>query len=248
MKKNLFRYFSYNYWYRRFLLSNLSNSIYKKNEYRKRIFNTIYSSNFWRDYKNPSNVESKSGFGSDLPKISAFIADYREFIIENKISTILDIGCGDFIYMNEVLKEMPNIKYTGVDIVPSIIQANNQKFGNENFDFKVIDAVEEDVNGDFDLIMSRFVMIHLDNADNERFLNKLKKINSKFIALTSAPTLKENYDLKKTGKYRDVNLEISPYNLKNKIKTITDIKNLKQNQDMFSFYDSTEFNKTDFNF
>ena len=81
------------------------------------------------------------------------------------------------------------------DIVPSIIQANNQKFGNENFNFKVIDAVEEDVNGDFDLIMSRFVMIHLDNADNERFLNKLKKINSKFIALTSAPTLKENYDL-----------------------------------------------------
>ena len=246
--KNLFRYFSYNYWYRRFLLSNLSNSIYKKNEYRKRIFNTIYSSNFWRDYKDPSKVESKSGFGSDLPKISEFINDYRNFIIENKISTILDIGCGDFIYMNEVLKDLSNIKYTGVDIVPSIIDSNNKNFSNEKFNFKVMDAVDEKIDGSFDLVMSRFVMIHLDNADNEKFLNKLKNIKSKFIALTSAPSLKENYDLKKTGKYRDVNLELSPYNLKLKVKSITDIKNLKENQDMFLFYNSSEFNNTEFNF
>ena len=246
--KNLFRYFSYNYWYRRFLLSNLSNSIYDKNEYRKRIFNTIYSSNFWRDYKDPSKVESKSGFGSDLPKISEFIMDYRNFIIENKISTILDIGCGDFIYMNEVLKDLSNVKYTGVDIVPSIIESNNKSFSNEKINFKVMDAVDEEVDGNFDLVMSRFVMIHLDNADNEKFLNKLKKIKSKFIALTSAPSLKENYDLKKTGKYRDVNLEISPYNLKSKVKSITDIKNLKENQDMFLFYNSSEFNNTEFNF
>ena len=78
--------------------------------------------------------------------------------------------------------------------------------------------------------MSRFVMIHLDNADNERFLNKLKNIESKFIALTSAPSLIENYDLKKTGKYRDVNLRIAPYNLKDEIKSITDIRDLKKSR------------------
>ena len=78
--KNIFRYLSYGYWYRRFLLSNLSDLIYKKKEYRKKIFKTIYTSNFWRDYKDPSNEESKSGFGSDLPKITKFIEDYRNFI------------------------------------------------------------------------------------------------------------------------------------------------------------------------
>jgi len=246
--KNLFRYFNYSYWYRRFLLSNLSNLIYKKKDYRKKIFRTIYSSNFWRDYKNPSKVESKSGFGSDLPKISKFIESYRNFITENNISSILDFGCGDFIYMNEVLKELPNVKYTGMDIVESIIDSNNKKYSNENIKFKVIDAVEEDVEGSFDLVMSRFVMIHLDNSDNERFLNKLKNIESKFIALTSAPSLIENYDLKKTGKYRDVNLKIAPYNLIDEIKSITDIRDLKKNQDMFVFYKTSEFKKTEFNF
>ncbi len=246
--KNIFRYLSYGYWYRRFLLSNLSDLIYKKKEYRKKIFKTIYTSNFWRDYKDPSNEESKSGFGSDLPKITKFIEDYRNFIIDNKISSILDFGCGDFIYMNEVIKELPNIKYTGMDIVESIIDSNNKKYSNENIKFKVIDAVEEDVEGTFDLVMSRFVMIHLDNADNQKFLNKLKRIDSKFVALTSAPSLEENYDLKKTGKYRDVNLKISPYNLKNELKSITDIRDLKKNQDMFVFYKASDFKKTEFNF
>ena len=246
--KNLFRYFNYSYWYRRFLLSKVSDLFYQKKDYRKKIFNTIYSSNFWRDYKDPSNVESKSGFGSDLPKIEEFIKSYRTFIIENKISSILDIGCGDFIYMNEILKDLSDIKYTGVDIVPSIIDSNNNKFGNNNFQFKVMDAVEETIDGDFDLIMSRFVMIHLDNSDNKKFLDNIKKAGSKFIALTSAPSLEKNYDLKKTGKYRDVNLEIEPYNLKVKVKSITDIRDLKKNQDMFIFYNSSEFNKIDFNF
>ena len=132
-----------------------------------------------------------------MQKISKFIENYRNFITENNISSILDFGCGDFIYMNEVLKDLPNVKYTGMDIVESIINSNNEKYSNENIKFKVIDAVEEDVDGSFDLVMSRFVMIHLDNADNERFLNKLKNIESKFIALTSAPSLIENYDLKK---------------------------------------------------
>ena len=150
--------------------------------------------------------------------------------------------------MNEILKDLSNIKYTGVDIVPSIIDSNNNKFGNNNFQFKVMDAVEESIDENFDLIMSRFVMIHLDNADNKKFLDNIKKAGSKFIALTSAPSLEKNYDLKKTGKYRDVNLEIEPYNLKVKVKSITDIRDLKKNQDMFIFYDSSEFNKINFNF
>ena len=39
-------------------------------------------------------------------------------------------------------KDLSDIKYTGVDIVPSIIDSNNNKFGNNNFQFKVMDAVE----------------------------------------------------------------------------------------------------------
>ena len=183
-----------------------------------------------------------------MPKISEFIKNYRNFITENNISSILDFGCGDFIYMNEVIRDLPNVKYTGMDIVESIINSNNEKYSNENIKFKVIDAVEEDVDGSFDLVMSRFVMIHLDNADNEKFLNKLKKIQSKFVALTSAPSLEENYDLKKTGKYRDVNLKIAPYNLKNELRSITDIRDLKKNQDMFVFYKASDFKKTEFNF
>ena len=246
--KNIYRYLNFSYWYRRFLLSNLSNFFLKKKDFKKKIFKTIYSSNFWRNYKDPSDKESKSGFGSDLPRITKFIEEYRTFITDNNISSILDFGCGDFIYMNEVLKGLPNIKYTGMDIVDSIIHSNNKNYSNEYIKFKVIDAVEEEVEGNFDLVMSRFVMIHLDNADNKKFLNKLKKIDTKFIALTSAPSVTENYDLKKSGKYRDVNLEIAPYNLKNEVKSIMDIKELKKNQDMFNFYQSSEFKKTEFNF
>jgi len=36
--------------------------------------------------------------------------------------------------------------------------------------------------------------------------------------------------------------------LKNEFKSIMDIRELKKNQDMFNFYQSSEFKKTDFNF
>lgn len=240
--KSILRFFKLGYWNRRFLLSKYSNFIFKKNQYRKKIFNSIYSSNHWRNYKNPENNESKSGFGSDLKDIQIFINEFKKFISKNKISSILDVGCGDYVYMNEVLKNTNHeIKYTGVDIVPSIISSNKKKYTNKNVRFKVLDAVEENVEGNYDLILSRFVMIHLDNEDNQKFLSNLKKIDYKFIALTSTPSLIANYDLKKTGKYRDINLEIEPYNYTKKTFSITDIKDLKKNQDLLLFYKKNDF-------
>ena len=64
MKKNLFRYFSYNYWYRRFLLSNLSNSIYKKNETLlidlTKAVNTKRQKKMQRSSETPTDLRNRS--------------------------------------------------------------------------------------------------------------------------------------------------------------------------------------------
>ena len=43
----------------------------------------------------------------------------------NKIKSILDMPCGDFSWMSELIQMNNNVLYTGYDIVKEIIDLNN---------------------------------------------------------------------------------------------------------------------------
>ena len=78
MDKNKYRYFNKYYWIRKFSTSSFSKLLVPKKLLRKITFNSIYKSNYWRDYNKPTATESYSGKGSDLKTCNKLINDTYE--------------------------------------------------------------------------------------------------------------------------------------------------------------------------
>jgi len=83
------------------------------------IFTEIYKKNYWGD------KDTISGTGSNLIQTKLIIESIPNILKEYKISTILDIPCGNFYWMNNV--NLNGINYIGVDIVKELIEANTRK-------------------------------------------------------------------------------------------------------------------------
>ena len=76
--------------------------------------------------KAPNSGESVSGLGSDLNICKQLIFDLNFFITKNNIKSILDLACGDFMWMKNIVMENENIKsYLGLEIVEGIVKNNN---------------------------------------------------------------------------------------------------------------------------
>ena len=190
MKKNIYRFLKLHYWSRKVLLSKFARIFYSEKDVRKKIFKSIYESYHWRDYKKPEDNESISGRGSDIIKTERFVKEFNIFLKKNKITKILDLGCGDFLWMKNTIIGLPDlISYHGIDIVESLIDKNKKKFSNEIIKFSCKDFFEEKIEGEYEIIIIRDVFIHLYNKNIIKFLEKIKLTNAKYIAITSTSSI-----------------------------------------------------------
>ena len=234
MSKSADRFFKLSYWLRKFYVSKFSTFFFSKEKIRKNAFRHIYLSNHWQNYFKLDLQKSRSGPGSNLNYTSNMSRELKKFFVEKNIKTILDIGCGDFIWMNLLLNKYYNYdKYLGLDIVDELIKNNNLKYSNDKISFKTFDLVKDEIPKGFDIILIRDVFIHLKNEQIVNFLNLLKNLDIKFFGVTSTPSLKKNNELKAVGRYRDINIEIEPFNLKNFLHKIDE----KNNNDTLNIYE-----------
>ena len=234
MSKSADRFFKLSYWLRKFYVSKFSNFFFSKEKIRKNAFRHIYLSNHWQNYFKLDLQKSRSGPGSNLNYTSDMSRELEKFFAEKNIKTILDIGCGDFIWMNLLLNKYYNYdKYLGLDIVDELIKNNNLKYSNDKISFKTFDLVKDEIPKGFDIILIRDVFIHLKNEQIVNFLNLLKNLDIKFFGVTSTPSLKKNNELKTIGRYRDINIEIEPFNLKDFLHKIDE----KNNNDTLNIYE-----------
>ena len=226
MDKKFYRFFSKSYFLRKFYSLKILNFFFSQDFLRKKIFKYIFDSGYWIDYKIKSN-QSRSGKGSNYNR-SSFLKNSLILYFKNKkIKNIIDIGCGDFNWMHDLLKKVDYDSYIGVDIVESLIDENNKKFGNKKIKFLYKDIVKDNLNfiENSDFILIRHVFIHLKNKNINKVLEKFKNINFKYLGVTSDPKILENKDLKTEGRYRDINLLIEPFNLNKKFEIINESKN-----------------------
>lgn len=93
----------------------------------QKIFEDIYKNNIW----------GGSGSGSHLQNCLPLIEFLKLYLVENNIISLVDIGCGDFQWMPVLLSDT-DVKYTGIDIVSSLIEVNSKKF--PQYEFIHIDA------------------------------------------------------------------------------------------------------------
>ena len=90
--------------------------------HRRNIFSRIYRDNAWGD------TRSKSGSGSSLVATDKIRQQLPDLMRSYNLESLLDAPCGDFIWMREIVE---NVKvYIGVDIVPELIDRNNEFFAN----------------------------------------------------------------------------------------------------------------------
>ena len=134
------------------------------------IFTNIYKDNKWGG----GDADFYSGSGSHNPDIIEPYKDcLKKLIVQLKIRSICDIGCGDFNIMGAVLADKP-CNYLGIDVVEPLIERNIEKYGSESIRFKCMDAsVEGVVLPSADLLIIRQVLQHLCNADIKRILAKV---------------------------------------------------------------------------
>jgi SAM-dependent methyltransferase len=179
----------------------------------KSIFTRYYHTNNW------GSSESISGPGSTLEYTKNIRKEIPKMVKKFSIKTILDIPCGDWNWFKKI-KFYDEVDYTGGDIVDEIVDANNEKYGNERRRFINID-ITKDKLPKADLLICRACLYHFSYADIFDTLNNFLSADIKYILTDGHSLCKENHDIE-TGQFRLFNLELPPFNFSKPILYIDD--------------------------
>jgi hypothetical protein len=181
---------------------------------RKEKFIKIYRNGGFGGFNAPL-----SGTGSTLIQTRCIREALPNILRRIDAKSMIDAPCGDFTWMKEI--DIGDISYLGVDIVPSIINDNTQKYSSQNRKFCDLDIVTN-ILPRADLILCRDCFIHLSNRDIMKSVENFKKSNSKYLLTTTFIDLKKNSNLVSGRGWRPVNLMLPPFNFPQPIEIINE--------------------------
>ena len=135
-----------------------------KSKLKKKIFTSIYKSNHWvqsSDYSKYNSI-SVSGHGSNTNTEQYFelVKNMTKLINKFRIKSILDIPCGDFLWIKKIILEN-NISYLGIDIVEELINKNILYYKSKNINFKCADILDYKTDKYYDLLLIRDLFLHI---------------------------------------------------------------------------------------
>ncbi|MBI5429902.1 MAG: class I SAM-dependent methyltransferase [Nitrosomonadales bacterium] len=177
----------------------------------REIFADIYRSNYW------GNSDSRSGAGSDLVQTEVVRRELPVLISEFEVNSMLDIPCGDWHWMKETNLD---VDYIGADIVPEIVQHNNELYGKDRRGFRALDMIKDDLPK-VDLVFSRDVLVHLSFEDIFSALRNIERSGSRYLLTTTFTRRDSNFDIT-TGQWRPVNLQKAPFNFPAPLRLINE--------------------------
>jgi SAM-dependent methyltransferase len=185
------------------------------------VFNEIYERGIWSP--TPEDGKFHSGPGS-MPTASRgyedFVAGYLN--AHPEITTIVDIGCGDFQVSQRILQRLGrDVRYFGCDVASKVVADNNARHAVPGKITFLHANVAKDTLPPGGIVTIREVFQHLSNDTIQAALANLRK-NFEFAIVTEAvPRVPAapNLDIVSGYRTRDglnsgVFLELAPYNLK----------------------------------
>jgi len=179
-----------------------------KDDLRKKAFESIYEEGYW-------GKDVKSGAGSTLEATKVTREVILKVIRDYNIKSVVDVACGDFTWMPLVLDELKgSVKYTGCDIVESLVAGHKQKY--PQYDFQFLDFVNGKIP-EAELIICRDVLQHLPVSAIKKALHNFSGSGSKFLLATTHIRrfgLRNRLDIR-PGRCKDRNLMVAPFNLPN---------------------------------
>ena len=170
-------------------------------------------------FKRAHKEESLCGAGS----WKAQAGDARDFIQgainKYRFETILDLGCGDWNWMEEI--DFKGAQYLGIDCDDQMIQDNSSKYGSDQIKFQVGDIFSIELP-EADLVICRDVLFHVRQELSSSLIEKLKTRNRLFFISTSFNQQTTNHEPRPYCKIEDwgfyrINLLQDPFNLQEKL-------------------------------
>lgn len=169
---------------------------------RREHFEAIYDDKVWSYGRDDIPL---SGEGSSLGATQILCDALPRLLQEMEARRILDVGCGDFTWMRSV--ELP-CHYIGVDLVPSVIDANRSQFASQSREFRLCDAVQDPLPA-ADVVLCREMLFHLSFSDALAALQNMLATGCTHLLLTSDRGTSFNSDIE-SGDFRLLNLQKRP--------------------------------------
>ncbi len=181
-----------------------------KSKSPEEIFTQILEKNSW------GGTHSLSGPGSDIPQTEVISRELPRIIDRYGITTLLDIPCGDFHWMQHV--DLSAIAYTGADIVTPLIQRNHRRFGNRSLCFRRLDLITDNLP-QVDLVFCRDGLVHFSHAHANAALYNICRSQSRYLLTTTFTDRTINRNIA-TGQWHALNLTIAPFHLPTPLEII----------------------------
>ena len=175
-------------------------------------FRHIYDTNHWDE------AESVSGPGSTMEETEPIRRALPTLLAELGAASLLDLPCGDFHWMQHT--DLSGIDYIGGDLVGELIERNRAQHARDGVAFRKLDLVHDTLPA-VDAVLCRDCLVHLSFADAQAALANIARSGAKWLLTTSFPGVTRNDDIV-TGQWRPINLMLSPFNLPESKKVITE--------------------------
>jgi len=178
---------------------------------REYAFTAIYKRGGW-------GGESLSGPGSTMDGTAAIRDALPQLFTEFGIRSMIDAPCGDFHWMRYVA--LDRVQYTGLDLVPKLIECTSQLYGNDKRRFAVCDLVVGPVPR-ADLFFCRDCLVHLALDEAVAAVRNIVAGGSQYVLCTTFPETTRNKEIV-TGEWRSLNMQLPPFNFPPPLKLINE--------------------------
>ncbi len=188
---------------------------------RESTFSRVYENRGW------GSDESGSGTGSELRATETIRAKLPDLLERLGADSLLDAPCGDWNWMRHV--DLRVLRYYGVDIVQSVIDANRASFGSATHTFEVGDLTS-DALPHADVILCRDCLVHLSFQDDSATLENLRRTGATWVLLNTYPEVEHNGNQFTGQRWRRLNLMLPPFNFPAPIEMFSDGGDVDPNQ------------------
>ncbi len=171
----------------------------------KKIFTDIINSNQW-GYKN-QKYPICTGIGSSENNTIKYRKLLKNYIINNHIKSVIDVGCGIWEFYHN---EFDDVTYIGIDCVKKVIDFNKERYASKKKIFIYADLLNIKNNiPNVDLCIIKDVLQHLSNENIVTLLEKVKKKAKYILLIQDFNQIQDNQNIK-NGNYRPLLYSMQP--------------------------------------
>lgn len=180
--------------------------------HRRAVFTRIYARNLWGD------AHSASGPGSNIDATSVVRRELPDLFRRFGVRSVLDAPCGDFLWMREIVPALDS--YTGMDIVPDLIERNRARYQIDHVSFMCGD-ISADPLPRADLVLCRDCLIHLPTRLIVKSLRNFLASGARYLLLTNSATTMPYHDIP-VGSFRAIDFRAAPFHFPEPLHTIAE--------------------------